>query len=757
MRVLVVIILAGLLGGCSRAFYRLQADKESYHAIRERDCDPRWQVPHIGIDPPPGSRIHDPYNPDHPAMPPDDPAAHRYMRCVYGMHGYRRWHKDGDAPSVEPPDWIASLPLDDKGDLLLTPERAVDLGLLDSREYQTQLENLYLSALALTLDRFEFDLHWFGRNNTTWQHFGSSATEVNTLTTASEFGFTRNFAAGGQLMFDLMNSFVFEFAGRDHTTVTSNLVINFIQPLLRNAGRQVRLEALTQAERNVLYTLRDFAHFRKTFTFNVATQLYLQLLLQEQGIRNQQTTLTSLEQSYRLHQTLFELEIGNISSVKVDQVFQQLQQARLSLIRAEADLQTALDNYKITLGLPPSLPVRLDDSSLTPFQLTDPAVDQLQKDVDAFRLAVYSKIGQVPALAELRQMYDQIQGLNRRTFQALDQIAGELERWKQTPLEGDADAAARERAGQKARTKALEELREDLEKLGKSLIADRAALKESQRQQSWETLQRRIGDQYAYANQLVVLQTQVRVFLIRLRPIEYDTDSATRYALANRLDLMNTEARVVDAWRQIAVTASALKTGLNLAVNANVATTPLHGNPVDFRASVSSYSVGVQLDTPLNREIERNAYRTSLITYQRARRAYMALDDGIQRQVRLDIRQLRTEQLNFEIARDSLVAAARQVESANEELLLANPDPTSTQNILNALNDLLRNKNDLIGSWVRYETGRIQLLLDLDALQLDERGWYANEQPSDNPGQSSPGPCVSPGKDAGKDAGQTGP
>src|SRR5262249_33240328 len=96
MRVLVVIILAGLLGGCSRAFYRLQADKESYHAIRERDCDLRWQVPYIGIDPPPGSRIHDPYNPDHPAMPPDDPAAHRYMHCVYGMRGYRRWHKDGD-------------------------------------------------------------------------------------------------------------------------------------------------------------------------------------------------------------------------------------------------------------------------------------------------------------------------------------------------------------------------------------------------------------------------------------------------------------------------------------------------------------------------------------------------------------------------------------------------------------------------------------------------------------------------------------
>ena len=30
------------INGCSRTKYRLQADREAYHAIAERNVDPRW-------------------------------------------------------------------------------------------------------------------------------------------------------------------------------------------------------------------------------------------------------------------------------------------------------------------------------------------------------------------------------------------------------------------------------------------------------------------------------------------------------------------------------------------------------------------------------------------------------------------------------------------------------------------------------------------------------------------------------------------
>ena len=40
---------------------------------------------------------------------------------------------------------------------------------------------------------------------------------------------------------------------------------------------------------------------------------------------------------------------------------------KVALIRAETELETDLDAYKLRLGLPPEIPVRLDDSLLEPF------------------------------------------------------------------------------------------------------------------------------------------------------------------------------------------------------------------------------------------------------------------------------------------------------------------------------------------------------------------------------------------------------
>src|SRR5262249_5014873 len=150
MRTIAVFVLAGLLCGCTRSYYRRSADKETYRDIEQRNGDPQWHLPRIIIDPAPESRLYDPDNPDHPRMPPDDPAADRYVVWVEGMKAYKKWHRDGDAPWIEDPRWRNFLPLNDKGELVLTPERAVELGLLDSREYQVALDQLYLTALALT-------------------------------------------------------------------------------------------------------------------------------------------------------------------------------------------------------------------------------------------------------------------------------------------------------------------------------------------------------------------------------------------------------------------------------------------------------------------------------------------------------------------------------------------------------------------------------------------------------------------------------
>jgi outer membrane protein TolC len=732
MRLLALIVLAGLVVGCTRAHYRTQADRESYGAIRERNGDPRWSLPRISVNTPPVSRLYDPFNPDRPPLPPDDPAAYRYMVCPNGIHGSRRWHKDGDAPWIEDPEWRNSLNLDKDGVLVLNPDRAVELGLLNSREYQTQIEQVYLDALALTFQRFEFDLHWFLTNNTFFTHFGSGADESNTLTTSSTFGFTKLFAAGGQLMMEFANTFVFQFAGSpDNTVALSNILVNFTQPLLRGFGRKVRLEQLTQAERNLLYQIRTFAHFRKQFTFNVATSQYMQLLLLQQSIRNQEGNIKQLQQSYTLHEAL--LASGLIDALNAEQIFSQLQNARAALIQSQAGLETSLDQYKITLGLPPSVPIRLDDSVLDSFQLTAPELDALQEQLERFQ-AHYREFDKAPSLAELQEGFKNLQLFHTRIVKLVTGVKAELDRWQvdlaNRSAERNKDQLLREQQALRARARDLEDLRQEMSDLEKAIAKDIPALPKTKPDTAWGTLLTRSRFENDAALQLNVIQTQIRVYLIKLRPVNIELNEATDYAFANRLDLMNEQALVVDAWRKITVAANALEADFNVYFNADIATKPSGDNPFDFRSSASSYTVGAQFNAPLNRVAERNAYRASLINYQQLRRNYMALHDQIEESVRIDLRDLNTQRLNFEISRSALISAARQVEYSREQLLVqqgTQVNPTATLNTLNALQSVLTAKNTLIQNWISYETDRYRLFLDMEALQLDARGLYIDE------------------------------
>ena len=89
-----------LLSGCSRTEHRINADREAYCTIAERNNDPRWAAANVGIDLNPHSRYFDPYNPDCSPMPVDDPASHQYMMCVDGKKGWKHWLKPASSISV---------------------------------------------------------------------------------------------------------------------------------------------------------------------------------------------------------------------------------------------------------------------------------------------------------------------------------------------------------------------------------------------------------------------------------------------------------------------------------------------------------------------------------------------------------------------------------------------------------------------------------------------------------------------------------
>jgi outer membrane protein TolC len=266
--------------GCARKYWRKQADDLTYNIIRDKQNDPRWATDRVRVETDPRSRLYEAYDPDFEPLPPDDLAAHEFMHWAYGKRGWKHWHEFGDQETIENPHWLepwgmsqevvesntgrpAQLPV-----VKLTMEDAIDISYIHSRDYQTQIENLYLSALALTAQRFAFDVQFAGINGA---RPGASVTATDvpgvsdTVNVAPSAGVSQLLPGGAQYIVQLANNTLWLLSSGGTQSSASTLSYSLVQPLLANGGRRFVMANLTQAERNVLYAARDLARYRQGF------------------------------------------------------------------------------------------------------------------------------------------------------------------------------------------------------------------------------------------------------------------------------------------------------------------------------------------------------------------------------------------------------------------------------------------------------------------------------------------------------------
>ncbi len=736
--------------GCQRRTYRLWADDDAYCLIQSRQTQPSWLLPDRPLEPQPQSRLADQYDPDCGPRPPDDPAANDWLNCPYRFHNNKYWDRIAEIPSVENSSWEFSLPFDEQGVLVIDRSRAMELALLHSRDYQTQLEAVYLNALGLSANRFEFDTQWFGGTASVYNGRGRRQFADRRLSQNSVFGFTRSLAGGGELAASLVNSFVWSFRPTGPVAASGSLLLSVTQPLLRGAFRHVRLESLSQAERNLLYEVREFARFRRRFYLEI-TGTYLNLITRSQSLMNQRANLDSLELSLREFQELYQQ--GSVSQLQVDQVFQDFQRGRISYLASERAYADSLDAFKLQLGLPPRLDIRIDEKILEPFELSDPKFEELREQTNATYQAL---VQYLPPDVPPRDLLDQSLATWSRLLEELHAllpgVEAELSRWQakldatnvdRLPAEDAIDFEQQKILIQRARAQLLEVKREIASDLAErqTTLSSLAAMPAGD---AWKMVSDLIGIRFrSQQSVLFVTQNQVRLFLIDVQPFDIDEATAVDIALGGRLDLMNQRARTMDAWRGVEVAADALESDLDLTADLSVGTDPSFSNPVRFDASESLLRLGVQFDGPLNRFNERNQYRSAQIFYQQARRQYMAAEDGIVTQIRVDLRDLRINWLNFQISRQTLISAARRVDETQLKLRAeTSADSASTRDLLEALQVLLDAKNGLISSWINYEVGRIGLFVDLELLYLDSQGTWINE--AFNPGLDAQQPDRDP-------------
>src|SRR5262249_15127715 len=148
--------------------------------------------------------------------------------------------------------------------------------------------------------------------------------------------------------------------------------------------------------------------------------------------------------------------------------------------------------------------------------------------------------------------FKKLQTFRDRTGKLMAEVKAELERWRKQLDQPatDAEEAARTRVDWQNRVRDLVSLHDDHDTAGRAADRELQALTEKRRPEAWKGLRDRVTDEIAVVARLLVLQTQVRVFLIQLPSVPYEEHGAFQYAIDNRLDLMNERGRVVDTWRQ---------------------------------------------------------------------------------------------------------------------------------------------------------------------------------------------------------------
>lgn len=285
--------------------------------------------------------------------------------CLARMLEFETVRAEYEATYGRPP---SSDLLDDSPRLAL--EDIIDLTLLNSRELQTQKEALFRTALALTLERFDYQLRpSVGGNGTAalYDHNRSGGMTDDSLAIPSALDLQKMLYTGGDFLGRFANSVLLTFNGPQGfaADVSSELLFGLSQSLLQ---RDVRLENLTQAERNVVYAARDFTRFRRELFVQQASDYY-SLIRQFRQIEINCQNYFTLAREF--NQRSVEIRFGFAARTQLDQVEQQVINGRQSILSTCTALENALDGLKVRMGIPTEQPLNLDLSELNLLTLRD--------------------------------------------------------------------------------------------------------------------------------------------------------------------------------------------------------------------------------------------------------------------------------------------------------------------------------------------------------------------------------------------------
>ncbi|MEM9109816.1 MAG: TolC family protein [Planctomycetota bacterium] len=281
-------------------------------------------------------------------------------------------------------------------------------------EYRSEKESLFLSTLSLIIERHLWGPRFFNTLSADLSGTPESGDYDTALNLVNDFTVTQRLPYGGTASVSALVNYTNLLQQASTTTSpdetqSSSINASINLPLLRGAG-QVAREDLIQAERDLIYAVREFERFRREFFVSISNT-YFNLLRQEQGIRNQERQLVGLSRLANQQEAFLGAE--RISRFEADDAAAQVLFGKSDLAQVIDDYQTSLDALKLRIGMPVEQPLTITGMKI---DVPNPALDE----------AGSIKIGQSARL-DLQTDADQVDDARRDVLVARNQLKGDLD------------------------------------------------------------------------------------------------------------------------------------------------------------------------------------------------------------------------------------------------------------------------------------------------------------------------------------------
>ena len=225
---------------------------------------------------------------------------------------------------------------------------SLDYAVQHARNYQDQMESLYLATLDVTLQRHLFDPRPFVRTSARYAGGQADVNYRSAFTAANSAGIRQQLPYGGEIVAETLVQFVDALNDQTADGESASVALSGSIPLLRGAGL-VNLHPLINSERQVIYAVRSFETFRRSFAVDIASR-YFRLLTQLQGINNRRVNYDSLVLLTERTEALY--LAGRLKLLDVQRSLQAQLSAENGVILAQEAYQSALDDFKLALGMP---------------------------------------------------------------------------------------------------------------------------------------------------------------------------------------------------------------------------------------------------------------------------------------------------------------------------------------------------------------------------------------------------------------------